>query len=76
MEPVRRSEAAAKVIRELLAKRQMTIQYLSDSTAIPYVTLHRRLSGTSPMNTRELYLIANVLGLSGSEILATAEAAA
>jgi transcriptional regulator with XRE-family HTH domain len=75
MEALEGGSGAPEAVKELLTSHRMTIRQLSEASGIAYATLLRRLSGESPFNVIEIAIVGNVLGVSGSSILARAEKA-
>lgn len=74
MDHHRYAEAVASEIRRAMTEAGMSARALSERSSIPYVTLHRRLRGTSPLTTSELARIADAIGRSPSQLMAAAEA--
>ena len=68
-------EIAAEVRAEM-ARKQIGPGRLAADTLIPRSRLHRRLSGRLPFNTDELVLVAAVLDVAVSDLIARAEARA
>lgn len=71
----RMSETAARVVRELLVRKNRTQQWLSDETGIPQRTLARRLAKNSSSGflLDELGLIAKALDTDAVHIVAAAQ---
>ena len=59
-----------------MARKRVTRATLAQALGKSEATLHRRLRGQSPFNTDELEVIASALGVTVSELLTRAEAAA
>lgn len=63
-----RTQIALSRIRE---DRKVTLESLSESTLIPYTTLHRKLSGVGDLTIREMVAICGSFGLTPAEFLAS-----
>lgn len=63
------SDAAASAIR----KRGLTQREVANASGIPLTTLHRKLSGKSPLTVIDLALICEVAGVSVLDVVLEAE---
>lgn len=69
------SQAVAQTVREAMVTADLSELALSETTAIPRVTLRRRLRG-SPFTTDELERVALALDTTMSALVSQAEASA
>jgi hypothetical protein len=66
----------AAEVRAEMARQKYGPTRLASEACISRPRLHRRLSGAVPFNTDELVIIARVLGVTASDLIARAEARA
>lgn len=60
-------------VRAEVARQQIQKSAIAARLGIVPSTLSRKLSGDQPLHTEELEIVATILGLSASELLARAE---
>lgn len=68
------SPHVAEELRAEMARQKYGIVQMATDTRIPRSRLSRRLSGKTPLDTDELVLVANQLGIPAADIVARAEA--
>jgi len=68
------SPQIAEELRAEMARQKYGIVQMSKDTRIPRSRLSNRLSGKAPLDTDELILVANQLGIPAADIVARAEA--
>lgn len=69
-------QAVADIVSQAMQDKGLTVLGLSEATHIPRTTLNRRLAGTQAFTVNELTDVAEVLGMTVTEILTAAESAA
>lgn len=57
------TESGAAVVREAIGDSGRSKRSISDETGIPYPTLNRKLAGKTEFSFRELFLLADALGV-------------
>lgn len=68
-----RSERVAEEIRAEMARRQISVDALSEQSGIPISTLRRSVKGQRPFTIQELFVITRLLGTTVVEIIQRAE---
>jgi len=68
------SRTIAALVSAALREAGIPQRDAASRTGIPITTLSRRLTGNSPFNTDELDLIADLLGVTVSDLIAQAAA--
>lgn len=67
-------ERVAAEVRAVLAREGITRAAVATATELPKTSLARRLAGVRPFTVAELDAIGRLVGVTGSELLARAEA--
>lgn len=67
------SSALSEVVRDLLSSRGITRREAATKAGIPLTTLQRKLAGASPFNAVELAALANVAGVTLTDLALKAE---
>jgi DNA-binding Xre family transcriptional regulator len=70
------SRSAAGVIRDVIARKQIKLGSLSESTGIPRSTLHNKLGDKGELTLAELVQLAIALEVPAADLVAAAIAAA
>ncbi len=59
----------SKILKSILALKEIKLTELSKEIGISYSALYRKLRGTSAFNAIEIKKISEILGLSDNEII-------
>ena len=68
-----RSERVAEEVRAEMARRQISVDALSEESGVPISTLRRSVKGYRPFTIQELFVITRLLDTTVVEIIQRAE---
>ena len=68
-----RSERVAEEVRAEMARRQISVDALSEESGVPISTLRRSVKGQRPFTIQELFVITRLLGTTVVDIVQRAE---
>lgn len=68
-----RSERVAEEVRAEMARRQISVDALSEESGVPISTLRRSVKGQRPFTIQELFAITRLLGTTVVDIVQRAE---
>lgn len=68
-----RSERVAEEVRAEMARRQISVDALSEESGVPISTLRRSVKGQRPFTIQELFEITRLLGTTVVDIIQRAE---
>lgn len=71
--PEAASRAVADAVKAALSEAKITRREAASRSGIPLTTLERRLSGRSPFDVNELYVLATMAGVKVSDLVAATE---
>lgn len=69
-----RSERVAEEVRAEMARRQISVNALSEESGVPISTLRRSVNGQRPFTIQELFVITRLLETTVVDIVQRAEA--
>lgn len=69
-----RSERVAEEVRAEMARRQISVNALSEESGVPISTLRRSVNGQRPFTIQELFVITHLLDTTVVDIVQRAEA--
>lgn len=69
-----RSERVAEEVRAEMARRQISVNALSEESGVPISTLRRSVNGQRPFTIQELFVITRLLDTTVVDIVQRAEA--
>ena len=68
-----RSERVAEEVRAEMARRQISVDAMSEESGVPISTLRRSVKGQRPFTIQELFVITRLLGTTVVDIVQRAE---
>lgn len=68
-----RSERVAEEVRAEMARRQISVNALSEESGVPISTLRRSVNGQRPFTIQELFVITRLLDTTVVDIVQRAE---
>lgn len=68
-----RSERVAEEVRAEMARRQISVNALSEDSGVPISTLRRSVNGQRPFTIQELFVITRLLDTTVVDIVQRAE---